>query len=280
MLSRRPSSVVAVDGDARARYHDGTRHPFMARVGPRRFGTDLLNRVVRPAIGRTIPALPIETWWTMLTGLLQSHALVHLSSIIALAAVVFRDQIKLRLTLLVSLILACAHLLALSPLPDWQDLVWPVVSVLVGAVVLVQIILDRLPADLSPEEQDLFSALAGLTPGEFRALTKLATWHQAEAEATLTREGSVPASLFYVLSGDIAVEKAGRTIMATPRTFIGEIAFLHRTPASATVRVGPGTRYLEWSVEALERRIEGRQMLKQAFTRIISLDMASKVARA
>ncbi len=216
----------------------------------------------------------------MLTELLQSHALVHISSIVSMAALAFRDQVKLRLALLVSLILGCVHLLALSPIPDWQDIVWPVISVAVNFVVLVGIVLDRVPTDLSQDEQDLFSALAGLTPGEFRTLTKLATWHGAEAEVTLTQEGVVPVSLFYVLQGDIVVEKAGRTIQASPRTFIGEIAFLHRTPASATVRIGSGARYLEWPVELLERRIEGRQMLKQAFTRIITLDMASKVARA
>jgi len=46
------------------------------------------------------------------------------------------------------------------------------------------------------------------------------------------------------------------------------------------VRLEPGTRYLEWPVGSLARRIEGRQALKDAVVRLISFDMALKLARS
>ena len=145
---------------------------------------------------------------------------------------------------------------------------------------LIQIILDRTDVGLSEEEQDLFQAFDVLTPGEFRALVKLATWRTAETAVELTREGARPAHLYYVLRGELSIEKAGRIIRIAPRTFIGEIAFLHRGEASATVRLAPGSRYLEWPVQSLDRRIQGREALKHAVVRLISFDMALKVARA
>jgi len=63
------------------------------------------------------------------------------------------------------------------------------------------------------------------------------------------------------------------------RTFIGEVAYLHNTPASATVSLRPGTRYMEWPVKRLHKELEAREELKHTVMSLIGLDMALKVAR-
>ena len=95
----------------------------------------------------------------------------------------------------------------------------------------------------------------------------------------MTCEGEKPADLFYVLAGTVSVEKSGRSFLVGPKTFIGEVAFLHDAVASATTTLGAGARYLAWPVEDLNKRIQGRQALKHAVVRLISFDMAMKVAR-
>ena len=96
----------------------------------------------------------------------------------------------------------------------------------------------------------------------------------------MTSEGETPTELFYVLSGTAVIEKSGRSFFVGPKAFIGEIAFLNGTVASATATLGAGARYIAWPVQDLNKRIQGRQTLKHAVVRLISYDMAMKVARA
>ena len=133
---------------------------------------------------------------------------------------------------------------------------------------------------MSVEESELFSAFQMLTPGEFRSIVKLARWGLASGDEIMTREGERPAELFYVLNGTAIVAKSGRSFDVGPKTFIGEIAFLNGSVASATVTLSAGARYIAWPVAELDKRIQGRQALKHAVVRLISFDMAVKVARA
>ena len=57
-------------------------------------------------------------------------------------------------------------------------------------------------------------------------------------------------------------------------------AVLNGSAASATATLGAGTRFIAWPVADLDKRIQGRQASKHAVVRLISFDMAMKVARA
>lgn len=208
------------------------------------------------------------------------HLLVHLAALVSVTALLFRDQIKLRALLLVSIALALANNYDGADTPDWEDLFWNTVLFSINLVVLVQLVLDRTHVGLSAEERTLFDALGLLTPGEFRALARLASWHTAAGDEVITREGERPEALFYVLTGGLFIVKGERVIPYPAGTFIGEIAFLRGVPASATVRLAAGSRYVSWPVAALDRRISGRGELRHAVTRLISHDMALKVGRS
>lgn len=214
------------------------------------------------------------------TLLAHVHILVHLAALVSVAALLFRDQIKLRAVLLVSIALALVNNYDGSDATDWEDLFWNAVLFCINLAVLVQLMLDRTHIGLSDEEEALFDAFGLLTPGEFRALMRLASWHTAGASEEITREGERPDALYYVLTGGLFIVKGERVIPYGAGTFIGEIAFLRGGPASATVRLAPGSRYVAWPVAALDRHISGRGELRHAVTRLISHDMALKVGRA
>ena len=215
-----------------------------------------------------------------MTLLAHLHLMLHLAALVSVAALLFRDQIRLRAVLLVSIALALANNYDGSDAPDWEDLCWNSVLFTSNLVVLVQLMLERTHIGLDGEQRALFDALGLLTPGEFRALLRLATWHTAGPSEEITREGERPGALYYVLTGGLFIVKGDRTIPYGACTFIGEIAFLRGGPASATVRLAPGSRYVAWPVARLDRRIAGREELRHAVTRLISHDMALKVGRA
>ena len=210
---------------------------------------------------------------------LDNHVLMHAAAMISVAALALRDQLRLRAVLLISILLSAAYNDLKTP-PGYQEIIWNAVTFAINIKVIVQILMDRTHIGMSDEENELFNAFEALTPGEFRAIVKLASWQTADDDQCITVEGQKPDALFYVLRGVIDIQKAGRCFSVKPRSFIGEIAFLHDTPASATVRLKPGARYLRWPVASLRESLQKRQPLKQAMIRLISFDMATKIAAA
>ena len=139
--------------------------------------------------------------------------------------------------------------------PLWGGVFWSAVFMLVNAVMIARILADRTPFRISDEELQLFNLLETLSPGEFRQIIKVGRWRTATEATVLTEENRPLENLYYVLDGDIVIEKSGcatRTI--GPRAFIGEVAFLLPQPASATVTVAAGARYVTWNNAALRRR--------------------------
>ena len=208
------------------------------------------------------------------------HIVANLAAIIAVGALAIRDQIKLRILLLVSSVLNVFRVFMLPRDPAWDDLFWLCIAVVINLFIIVLLVLDRTHVGLSDEEERLFQAFGSLTPGEFRRLLRLASWQTASRPTVLTEEGVRPSTLFYVLEGGIELNKSGRHASIEAPTFIGEVAFLKERTASATVRIAEGTRYLVWETGTLNRYFTRRQALRVAVVRLISADMALKVARA
>lgn len=205
---------------------------------------------------------------------------MHAAAFLSVTAVIFKDQLNLRVALLVSILLSTAYHLFKIPEPAWQEVFWNVVTFIIGLGMAVRVLLDRTHFGLSDIEEQLFAAFAALSPGEFRRLVRAGRWRRAEGGAILTREGEPLDRLFYVLEGEVRVRKGEREFVTPAQTFIGEIAFLHDTPASATVTAAAGALYYEWPVGVLHRHLGRRGDLEASILRVIGLDMAMKVARS
>jgi len=208
------------------------------------------------------------------------YLLMHAGALLSFVALAFRDELKLRTILLASILLEAIFHLLQSDGPSWPEIFWNVITFIMTLVVAIQIALDRSHFGLSHDEEALFNNFPGLTPGEFRVLLKVGCWRTASEGVLLTQEGEVPTNLYYVLTGQIRIRKGDREIVIDPETFIGEIAFLHGSPASATVTLEPGALCYEWPVSVLKDNIHKRSSLVNAMTRLIGLDMALKVARS
>jgi len=218
---------------------------------------------------------------TGVQDILKNHYIyLHVAGVISMLALVFKDAVTMRAVLFVSILFSVAsHVVGLQE-PAWNDLLWNFTTFFINAIVLTQLLLDRTHIGLNKEEERLFSALKLLTPGEFRSLVKIARWSVAPGDQVITLENTPLQQLYYVLDGAIKIEKGGRTFEIPSDTFIGEVAFLHNKPASATVTLGRGARYIVWSAPELERTLQSRSALRNAFIRMIGMDTAEKVARA
>lgn len=208
------------------------------------------------------------------------HPLFHLAAVSSVIALALRGELYLRVVLLGAYLLYISDNAIGGPQPDWSNLFWNSLFFLINFYAMGRIVADRTTFGLNPEERQVFETLISLTPGQFRHLSRIADWRVAEETRLITTEGVVPDSLFYVYKGTIEVLKGERSITLDPGTFIGEIAFLRGVPATASVVVEPGTRYVEWSVSRLRRHLTRHNPLRLAFNRMLSDDLAIKLARS
>jgi hypothetical protein len=206
--------------------------------------------------------------------------LVHLAAIFTMVCYLFRDQVKLRIfAVLGDTVLSAYYFLAFSE-PLWSALTWSIANVAINLAMILVLLREHRMSLLSDNEMMLFRCLDTLTPGQFRKLLKLATFHENEEPATLTRQGEKPGNLYYVLDGRVKIGKDDRSFESEPRTFIGEVAFLRGRPASATVTTSGKALYVSWEAMALHALLRHNDELKNALRQLLSDDMADKVARA
>jgi CRP-like cAMP-binding protein len=62
--------------------------------------------------------------------------------------------------------------------------------------------------------------------------------------------------------------------------FIGEIAWLLGTPATATVQVSPGMRYVEWDTAHLRTLLTRSPDLRISFEGMLNRDLAGKLGKS
>ncbi len=206
--------------------------------------------------------------------------LVHVAAIFTLVCFLFRDQIKLRLFAALGDGLLSVYYYFGFPEPLWNPMFWTIMNVLVNIGMIGILLHDKRMSLLSDNEMTLFRCLETLTPGQFRKLLAIASWHQPEEPAQLTTEGTELDSLYYVLEGKVLIDKQGRRIEADSKLFIGEIAFLRNKVATATVTLPARALYVSWQQSALRTLLRKNDDMKNAMGALLSADMADKVAKS
>ncbi len=206
--------------------------------------------------------------------------LVHLAGLLQVTGYLSKNQLVLRLLLLSGTILYIAYYLLAGPSPQWHPIVWSSVFLVTNTAVILSLYSDRRHGVLSEDEAHLSRVLNLLNPGQFRRLMAAAAWHTAASPMTLTVEGERPRSLFFVLRGEITITKADRKFAVEPGIFIGEVAWLLHCPATATVELGTGSRYIEWDRNDLKTLFARERELKIAFEASLNRDLAAKIGRS
>ncbi|MEL6540647.1 MAG: cyclic nucleotide-binding domain-containing protein [Pseudomonadota bacterium] len=209
-------------------------------------------------------------------NLLDPAWLIHLGTGLLLVGYFIRDELKLRLMIIVSSLVFNAYYWLVPKPPLWDSVMTGFLMVAVNLWVLFQVLLDRTTFRMSEEEKRLLDALSTFTPGQFRKALRLAKWRSVDSdrEAPLTVQDEASRSLYFILDGEVAVEKGGHSFTVPRHNFIGEIAFVQNAPASATTRAKPGARYVEWDAAALHA-LEARD---PAFANALKARIADEMA--
>jgi CRP-like cAMP-binding protein len=172
-----------------------------------------------------------------------------------------------------------AYFFLVTDVPLWEAILADVVLMLVNLVMIGIVVRERSTRAMSRAEIALYRHFPRMSPGHFRKLMSRARRVTVAAPETATLEGAPLDRLYFVLSGQVEVRKAGSTVhLPADGTFIGEVAFIAQVPASATVVFVPGTEYLVWPAAELRTLTRRQPALGNALTAHLSEDMARKVA--
>jgi Popeye protein conserved region len=206
--------------------------------------------------------------------------LVHVAALFTLFCFLFRDQVKLRIFAAIGDLLLSAYYYVAFDQPLWNPMVWSLLNVVINTVMIILIVRDGREGGMSDDELSLFRNLDALSPGQFRKLAKQGTWHQNEDAVTLTRDGENLGTLYYVLSGTVTVLKGDRDLTVGPKLFIGELAYLRKMPATATVTLAKAAHYISWTHADLEKLFRSNEDLRNAMYVLLGRDVAEKMAKS
>jgi hypothetical protein len=215
----------------------------------------------------------------VIEGLFVRENIVHIGAALYLAGFLFRDQIMLRGLIIAGDLVYISYFLLAPAEPLWGAIFWSAVFAGVNAWMIGRIVADRTAFRMSEDERQLFALLRHLSPGEFRRLLRAGRWQAASAATQLAREGAPLDRLHFVLSGEIVIDKAGKSFTVPAPAFIGEVAFLTGGPASATATLQPGGRYVSFETAHLHRLLLTAPSLRIGLHAALNADMAGKVAR-
>lgn len=209
-----------------------------------------------------------------------SHSwLIYIGAGLLLVAYGIRDELRLRVLIIVSTFVYIAYYYWLPTGTLWEPVITSILFVLINLWVLGQIALERTTFRLSEDEKSLFDAFETLSPGQFRRVLKLAQWRTADDPdgTLLTREDEPSSALFYVFDGIISVEKHGRQFRLPEGNFVGEVGYVLNRHTTTTSVAPEGVRYIEWDAHKLRALGKARPALGNALNALLTRDLAKKL---
>jgi len=204
--------------------------------------------------------------------------LVHVGAFLMLLAYLVRDQILLRGLIILGTIFYIISYFIMDP-PLWSALLWSASFVVINAIMIVVIYSDRASFLMSEKEEKLYQVFNALSPGEFKKILKIADWFDGPSPEPITTEGEIPERLYFIIDGEAVVARDSKEFFVGPNVFIGELAYLIKKPATATVTLTEKAVGVSWKTSILTKILAANPQMKIAFDGLMNQDLASKLAR-
>ena len=207
----------------------------------------------------------------------MSGVLVHLGYSLMLCALVARDILWLRGTLVLAqgVLALYAWGLDVRSMAAWNTL-----FVLINSVWVVKILRERRAVTLPKDLQPLYDAhFFALSPAEF-----LRWWAQGRRETLrdvrMTIRGAYPDSLYFILGGLARVSRTGIHLTDLPGGhFVAEMSLLTGRPANADVVAVGEVDVMRWPVESLKALRERDPAAWSRIQSAIGHDLVMKIQR-
>ena len=190
------------------------------------------------------------------------------------------NQVILRLLLLFGSVIYIAYYATAADEPLWGAIWLSILMIAANLVGLGGLFARQAHWSVPSEHRDIARHFSHLPPGDIRTILKQAKREVLRAPRVITREGTRPKTVNFVLTGHMEVEKQGQHFFLPPGLFAGEVAYLLNQPSAATTTLPIGSEVLTWQVAEIEKRARRSPRFRLAMEAAMSKDLATKVAGA
>jgi len=206
------------------------------------------------------------------------NGLINLSNVVFLVAFSVRDVLKLRVLAIVGEGLTLPYYYFQND-KLWPPIFWGAAFMIVNAIRVVAIALERRPVVLSDKEEQLYRvAFSSIDKREFLRLASLARWVDCSPGEVILKKGQQISEAVVVIAGDLEAILGGNSRLALrPGQLIGDVSAYSglASPADVVAR-SPGILAM-WDLQHVREFTANRPELRASLLRIVSMDLAAKL---
>jgi CRP-like cAMP-binding protein len=202
----------------------------------------------------------------------------HISYILIAISYWLTDMFWLRVMAVVGLFMEIVYF-TLSGGDLRTGIGWDLVFIAINAYQLYFLVKDRLTLRLPAEDRDLLRrVMAGLQDAQIARLLSAGAFTDLAPGTVLTRENEPLAKLYFLCSGRVDVNVAGRSIAKLEEgNFVGEAAFLTGKPATASVAAETAVRALVFETERLTKLFKDESEVAGLVYQLLGRELAHKM---
>ena len=209
------------------------------------------------------------------------NGLVNFSNIVFLAAYSVRNVLWLRILAIVGEAMTLPYYYYQDE-KLWPPIFWGVAFMIVNAVRIVGMALERRPVVFNDKEEELHRvAFSSIDKREFLRLVSLAQWVVCPPGEVILKKGQQISDAVVLISGEVEAVLGSKTRMALrPGQLIGDVgAYSGLASPVDVVACGPSA-LAKWDLQQLREFMASRPELRANFLRIVSADLATKLRDA
>ncbi|MEM7718025.1 MAG: cyclic nucleotide-binding domain-containing protein [Pseudomonadota bacterium] len=215
---------------------------------------------------------------TILEQITPPRVYVHLALLFYVSGFLTRDELLLRAQILIGSSFYILYYLFVADAPLWEAILASVAIALANVYSSIIIIRERSTIGMNASELDLYRRFDTLRPGHFRRIMKQAEWKKITAETVLLQQGGPVDKLYFIQSGSVELRRGDKRSTLGRGHFLGELAFLQDTTASATVTAQVGSEVIVWDQSNLKAIMDRSPTISNAIIALFNKDLAIKLA--
>jgi hypothetical protein len=191
-----------------------------------------------------------------------------------------RDELWLRVMILVGTGFYLAYYWSVDDHPLKEAIIASGVLGVINLGMIIVLIFERTTFAMSDEMTAIYRCFPTLNPGQFRKVMKAGIQREAKPDTVLVRDGVPLQKLILVTNGQVRISKGEKQYRSDASVFIGEVSFLRKGNASATVTVSKPASYVEWKHSDLRRMMRKSHAMNNALIALFGAELAGKVENA
>ena len=206
--------------------------------------------------------------------------LIHTGSVLTAMSFLLRDILWLRILAICANVMIGVAAYRYLPEPRWEAVAWSSIFASINVGHSIWLIYERHMQRFTEDEQRLFdTAFQALDKVQVRKLFRSGEWKTFDEGGILATQGAHSDYLVLICTGEADVRLGERVVRRLGcGKFVGEIGFVSRTPATATVVAAEPSRCLIWDVKHLRKLLARKAEIRNVFHAAIGQDLAEKLA--